>query len=118
MKNNKGKTNIKVEETNLEDLIILGEDKLIDCVIDFPTENGSIKAKAKIKQLTMKELKNMDLQQPSFETNTQILCKSLYKTDNTPFTEDEILNMPLGALNDLSEEVMRLSGVDVDLKKF
>lgn len=117
MKNNKGKTNIKVEETNLEDLIILGEDKLIDCAIEFPTENGNIKAKAKIKQLTMKELKNIDLQQATFETNINILCKSLYKTNNIPFTEEEILNMPLGVVNALSEAVMKLSGVDVDLKK-
>lgn len=114
----KGKTNIKVEDTNLEDLIILGEDKLIDCIIDFPTENGSIKARAKIKQLTMKELKNIDLKDATFETNTKILSKSLFKTDGTGFTEEEILNMPLGVINDLSTEVMRLSGVDVDLKKF
>ena len=64
---------INVEETNLEDLILLGEDKLINIVIEYPTETGRVKAKAKIKQLTMKELKNLDLENPSFETNIKIL---------------------------------------------
>ena len=45
-------TKIEVEETNLEDLILLGEDKLINIIIEYPTENGTTTAKAKIKQLT------------------------------------------------------------------
>ena len=46
-------SDIEVEETNLEDLILLGEDKLINVVIEYPTENGRVTAKAKIKQLTI-----------------------------------------------------------------
>lgn len=117
MVNNKHKSNIKVEETNLEDLIILGEDKLTDVLIEFPTANGNIQARAKIKQLTMKELKNIDLNKPTFETNTKILCKSLFKSNGEPFSEEEILNMPLGTVDELSNAVMQISGVDVDLKK-
>ena len=106
---------IQVEETNLEDLILLGEDKLINVVIEYPTETGKVKAKAKIKQLTMKELKNIDLQNPSLETNIKILEKSLYTQEDTPFSKDLILALPVGVVNVISSEIMKLSGVDVDM---
>ena len=106
---------IQVEETNLEDLILLGEDKLINVVIEYPTETGKVKAKAKIKQLTMKELKNLDLNNPSFETNIKILTKALYKQDGTAFTQDLILALPVGVVNAVSAEIMKISGVDQDM---
>lgn len=111
-------TKIMVEETSLEDLILLGEDKLIDCTIEYPTENGSVKAKAKIKQLTMKELKNINLTKPSLETNIEILNKALFKQDGTNFENELILNLPVGVVNALSEKIMEISGVQNDIKKF
>ena len=57
---------IEVDEVNLEDLIILGEDKLFNISIEYPeeTDDGLIKivrTKDKINQLTIKELKNIDI---------------------------------------------------------
>lgn len=106
---------IDVEETNLEDLILLGEDKLINIVIEYPTETGRVKAKAKIKQLTMKELRNLDLENPSFETNIKILSNALYKQDGTTFNQELILALPVGVVNAISAEIMKISGVDQDM---
>ena len=111
---------IEVEESNLEDLIILGEDKLIDCYIEYPTENGTINAKAKIKQLTMKEIKNMNLdpKKVTFETNIDILKKALFKQDGTTFNKELILELPVGVVNALSDKILEVSGVDTDIKKY
>ena len=106
---------IEVEETNLEDLILLGEDKLIDVLIEYPTENGTVKAKAKIKQLTMKEIKNMDLQKVTAETSVEILNKALYQQDGTPFPEELILALPIGVVNALGNEILKVSGADRDM---
>lgn len=105
---------IQVEETNLEDLIILGEDKLINCTIEFPTENGNIKAKTKIKQLTMREVKNIDMTKPDLETSVEILKKSLHTEKGEPFQENLILALPVGVVYKLSEKIMEISGVQSD----
>lgn len=112
------KSKIKIEETNLEDLIILGEDRLIDIEVEYPSEMGRQKAKAKIKQLTMKEVKNIDVKNVTLETNINILTKSLYKQDETPFERKLILNMPVGVVNVIAEKILEISGVDTDLKKY
>ena len=106
---------IKMEETNLEDLILLGEDKLINITIEYPTENGKVKAKAKIKQLTMRELKNLDLQKPTLETNVTILSKALFKQDDAPFEKELILALPVGVVNAISEKIMEISGVNQNM---
>ena len=106
---------IQVEETNLEDLILLGEDKLVNVTIEYPTETGKVKAKATIKQLTMKELKNIDLENPSLETNIRILSQALFKQDGTTFTKELILALPIGVVNAISAEVMKISGVEKDM---
>ena len=106
---------IEIEETNLEDLILLGEDKLIDVIIEYPTENGTVEAKAKIKQLTMKELKNMDLQKVTAQTSIEILNKALYKQDGTPFPEELILALPIGVVNALGNEILKISGANEDM---
>lgn len=103
---------IEIEETNLEDLILLGEDKLIDILIEYPTENGPVKAKAKIKQLTMKELKNIDLKKPSLETSIQILETALYQQNGEPFPKDYILALPVGVVNAVGSEILRVSGTE------
>ena len=101
---------IQVEETNLEDLILLGEDKLIDITIEYPTETGKVKAKAKIKQLN-----NIDVQNLSLETNIKILNKALFKQDDTAFSKELILALPVGVVNAISAEIMKISGVDRDM---
>ena len=118
---------IKVElddEMNLEDLILLGEDKLFNIHIEYPKEdeNGEfiiVKSKAKIKQFTLKEIRNINLKNITLDTEIKILRKSLYTQQDTPFTEELILNLPLGVVNAISREVMRISGVDEsDIKKY
>jgi sensor c-di-GMP phosphodiesterase-like protein len=103
---------IDVEETNLEDLIVLGEDKLINIIIEYPTENDTVKVKAKIKQLTMKELRNIDVTKPSMETNVNILTKALFKQDETPFEKELVLALPIGVVNEIAKEILKVSGVD------
>jgi sensor c-di-GMP phosphodiesterase-like protein len=103
---------IDVEETNLEDLILLGEDKLINIIIEYPTENDTVKVKAKIKQLTMKELRNIDVTKPSMETNVNILTKALFKQDETPFEKELVLALPIGVVNEIAKEILKVSGVD------
>ena len=111
---------IKMEETNLEDLILLGDDKLINILIEYPTEKGEIvQAKAKIKQLTMKELRNIDLQNVNLETSVDILSKSLFKQDGTSFDKELILNLPVGVVRKITEKILEISGVKGDdLKGF
>ena len=103
---------IDVEETNLEDLILLGEDKLINIIIEYPTENDTVKVKAKIKQLTMRELRNIDVTKPSMETNVNILTKALFKQDETPFEKELVLALPIGVVNEIAKEILKVSGVD------
>ena len=103
---------IDVEETNLEDLILLGEDRLINIIIEYPTENDTVKVKAKIKQLTMKELRNIDVTKPSMETNVNILTKALFKQDETPFEKELVLALPIGVVNEIAKEILKVSGVD------
>lgn len=106
---------LEIEEFNLEDLILLGEDKLINILIEYPTENGTVKAKAKIKQLTMKELKNIDVSNPDLTTNIEILSKALYTQDGKPFSTELIQALPIGVVNAISEKIMEVSGVDQDM---
>ena len=108
---------IQIEETNLEDLLLLGEEKLINITIEYPTEKGNVKTKAKIKQLTIKEMKNMNLTKNNvdIEVAIEILEKSLYKQDDTPFTKDLILLLPVGVAIAIAEKILEVSGVDKDL---
>lgn len=104
---------IEVDETNLEDLIVLGDDKLINILIEYPLDDGEtvVKAKAKIKQLTMKEIRNIDLEKVTLETNIKILEKALFQQDETPFPKKLILELPVGVVFEVSREIMRISGM-------
>ena len=108
--------NLEVEEINLEDLILLGDDKLINISITYPEERDGkikmIKTKAKIKQLTMKELRNLNLDKINLETVIHILQKALFKQDETAFDKNLILDLPIGVCFAISKEIMRISGVD------
>lgn len=108
---------IEVDEVNLEDLIILGEDKLINILIEYPEENGEglikiVRTKAKIKQLTLKELRNIDVNNINVNTVVNILSKALFKQDETLFSKELILAMPIGVCFAITKEIMKISGVD------
>lgn len=104
------------EEPNLEDLLILGDDKKIPIEITFPKpDGGKVKAKALIKQLTLKELDSLQLNNPNgFETNIVILERALFKQNGEHFKRDELLTLPLGVVNGISEKIMEVSGVEID----
>ena len=100
------------EEVNLEDLIVLGDDKLIDILIEYPNDLGEVvQAKAKIKQLTMKDLKNLNLDNVTLETSVGILMKSLFTQDEKPFQKELILSLPIGVVRAITMEILKLSGV-------
>ena len=107
---------IKVEETNLEDLIILGEDCHIPVSIEFPKPNGeTIKAKALIKQLTVKEMRKIKLKgNNELEIAIEVLNIALLKQDGNNFTNEEILALPLGVVSSLSNKILEVSGLNMD----
>ena len=110
---------IDIDATSLEDLIVLGDDKLINILIEFPTVNGEKEtAKAKIKQLTMKELKNLDFEHITLETIIGILNKALFTQDGSPFPRELILELPIGVVKEVAAKILEVSGADVDLKGF
>lgn len=104
---------IEIDEVNLEDLIILGDDKLINIKIEYPKKDGSIvAAKAKVKQLTVTELRNLDLEHVTPETSIKILEKTLFKNDGSEFSKQELFLFPIGVVNAIANEILRLSGVN------
>ena len=106
---------INVEETNLEDLILIGEDKHIPILIEFPQGDNTVKAKALIKQLTLKEMDKINLNKNNpWKMNIEILHTALLKSNGENFTTEELLALPVGVVNAVSEEIMKASGVDVD----
>ena len=109
--------NLEIDEFNLEDLIVLGDDKRIPITIEYPRDDGSkVKAKALIKQLTMKELDAIRINRNDFiETNMNVLEKALFKSSGDNFSRDELEYLPLGVVNAVSEKIMELSGVNVDI---
>ena len=73
-----------------------------------------MKSKAKIKQLTLREMKNLDLSKIDINTAVNILSKSLYQQDEKAFSKELILSLPLGVCFAITREVMRISGVTED----
>ena len=113
---NGNKVLIEVDEVALEDLILLGEDKLINILVEYPQEDNDIvkivKTKAKIKQLTLKELKNVNLNNVDIDVCINILRKALFQQDGTAFTQNLILALPVGVCFAITREIMKISGVD------
>lgn len=116
MTDDNNKPIIEVDEVNLEDLIILGDKKLINIKISYPEEREGVirivNSKAKIKQLTLKELKNVDINNITVDTAVSILRKALFKQDETLFSKELILALPIGVCFAITREIMRISGVD------
>ena len=105
---------VSTDEFNLEDLIILGDDKKIPIHIIYPNNDGTrSKAKALVKQLTLKELDNIKSKGSSFEYNLIILQKGLFKQNGEPFTKSELKWLPIGVVNAVSNKILELSGVDI-----
>ena len=112
--NNEGIVELE-DEINLEELILLGEDKKIPIIISYPREDGTrIKAKALVKQLTLKELDRIQINKKSaMRSNVMILEKALFKQDGSNFTSEELLVLPIGVVNAIGNKILELSGVDI-----
>lgn len=110
---------IEVDEYNLEDLIVLGEDKKIPIEVTFPKPDGTpVKAKALVKQLTLKEIDMVKINNPNvLEANLLLLSQALFKANGENFTEKELLNFPMGVVSSIAEKIMEISGVNLDPKE-
>lgn len=113
---------IKVEETNLEDLIVLGEEYHIPVSIEFPKPNGEkVKAKALIKQITVKEMKKIQTKgKAELDIAMEVLSVALLKQDGSNFTKEQISYLPLGVVRSLSDKILEVSGISMndEIKNF
>lgn len=112
------KINIEVDEVNLEDLLILGDEKKIPIEVEFPLEDGSkmVKSKAMIKQLTLKEVNKLNLKKNAtlLQQNIAILERALFTVNEEPFPKDKLMILPIGVANAIAEKILEISGVDVE----
>lgn len=116
---NENEPQIEVEEYNLEDLLVLGEDKKIPILIEYPTSEGTdVKAKALVKQLTLKEINDLQVTTNDFASaNSEILKRALFKSNGSNFTIEEIEALPIGVVNAIGEKIIELSGVRENTQK-
>mgnify|MGYP007092187971 CR=1 FL=1 len=49
-----------------------------------------------------------------FESNILILEHALFKQNKSNFTREELLVIPLGVVNAISNKILEVSGVDID----
>ena len=106
---------VEHEEVSLEDLLVLGEEKHIPIHITFPNPDGesTSKAKALIKQLTLKELDNLKINNNIASSNMSILERALFKQNGDTFTRKELEVLPLGVVNAIATKILEVSGVDL-----
>lgn len=104
------------EELNLEDLIIMGDDKKIPIEIEFPRpDGGTVKARALIKQLTMGELDDIKIINDNpFAANLLVLELALFKSNGEHFSIEELKLLPIGVVNAIAAKVMEISGVNLE----
>ena len=114
--------NLQAEEVPLEDLIVMGADKKIPIHIEYPQGDNIIRTKCLVKQLTIKQLKNINITPNSDVTEVlPILAKSMCKQNGENFTTDELSLLPIGVLKAILTKIFELSGIDekeVNLKDF
>lgn len=106
------------EEMNLEDLIILGADKKIPLIIEYPNIDGT-KTDAKLfcKQLTLRELENVNTSSNNLQDILPVLRKTLFKQNGDNFSKPELMEMPIGVLKALMIKIFELSGMHDEAKK-
>ena len=119
MVNEEDNINLEVDEVNLEDLIVLGEHKKIPVQVTYPKEDGSkVKAKVLIRQLTLKETEDIPINTNSlYLINLSILGIAMFKMDGSKFSSKEIVALPIGVVNAISEKIREISGVEFSTMK-
>lgn len=105
-------------EMNLEDLIILGADKKIPLVIEYPNLDGT-KTAAKLfcKQLTLRELENVNTSSNNLQDILPVLRKTLFKQNGDNFSKPELMELPIGVLKALLVKIFELSGMHDEAEK-
>lgn len=113
------KVKVEAEEVSLEDLIVLGDSKKIPIHIIYPNDDGTkSKARAFVKQLTLKELDGLNYNGSSLAVfNMKILQKALFKTNGDRFSKAELEVLPIGVVNAIGEKILDLSGVDTQKQR-
>lgn len=104
---------LQVEEVNLEDLIILGADKKIPIEVTYPTtDGGKTTAKLFCKQLTLREMENVNSSSNNIQDLIPVLRKTLFKQNGDNFSKPELMELPIGVLQALLIKIFELSGMD------
>ena len=105
-------------EMNLEDLIILGADKKIPLVIEYPNLDGT-KTAAKLfcKQLTLREMENVNTSSNNLQDILPVLRKTLFKQNGDNFSKPELMELPIGVLKALLVKIFELSGMHDEAEK-
>ena len=113
-------TNVEMqEEFDLEELILLGDDKKIPILIEYPKPDGKrVKAKALIKQLTINEIDTVKTKQENqLQAAMLVLQKALFKSNGEPFSKNELKRLPIGVLTEISDKILEISGINEDTKQ-
>lgn len=106
-------TKIEMETANLEDLLVLGDDKLIRVVVEFPiSDTETTKGAVLVKQLTMHDLDNLKTTQDSIAVAKYILTKCLFTNEREVYTSEMVDSLPIGVVYALSEKIMEISGLN------
>ena len=110
---------LQAKEVSLEELIVLGNKKKIPITIEYPLETGEIvKAKALIRQLTLRELEGVKLQQKTLiESNIRLLRMAFFKSNGDQWKDAELMSLPLGVINNVARKILEVSGVNPDTNR-
>ena len=101
------------KEYTLEELIILGGDAKTPIIVQYPLPDGRIvRGKALVKQLTMKELNNIDFAGNDIQSAMIVLQRALFHEDGEHFKKAELEELPIGVIKQTADLIMRLSGMD------
>lgn len=115
--NELNRVNVEAEEVGLEDLIVLGEKKKIPIHIIFPNEDGTeSKAKALVRQLTLKEVEGIKPEGKNLiGLSKKILRKAFFKSTGEKWSDEELEAFPAGVITEVATKILDLSGVDTNL---
>lgn len=109
---------IQTEQTNLEDLIILGAEKKVNIIIEFPVDDRKVEASAKIKPLTLEELDDLNINEQDYlKMQMEVLKNNLFKNNGETYSEEELKAFPIGIINKIVQKIMEISGIDYDAQK-
>lgn len=103
---------------DLEELILLGQDKKIPIIITYPLPDGrQVKAKVLVRQLTLKELDNIKSQNSNLlQMSLRVMKKALFTQDGNTLTQEQIKDLPIGVVIAISNKILELSGVDKKIR--